>query len=153
MSALTGASVASEHNLKTRTALETSPSDSFFSTEALMLRASDLLFAPCRVGGAGEGMVDAEVESDMKDSTWRLMIVVRDTFSDGVVTHWGAARVLAGKENSLRQAEILPLSFEQASSSSASAKATSMRAHLGMCLMVFVFCDYKIKHCKHCQSS
>ena len=59
-------------------------------------------------------MVDAEVESDIKDFTWRLMIVVRDTFGDGVITHWGAARALAEKENSLRQAAILPLSFEQA---------------------------------------
>ena len=101
VAALTGASVASEH--KTRTAPETSPSNNFFSTEALMLRASDLLFAARRVGGVGEGMVDAEVESDIKDSTWRLMIVVRDTFGDGVVTRWGAARALAGKENSLRQ--------------------------------------------------
>ena len=45
------------------------------------------------------------------------MILVRDTFGDGVVTRWGAARVLARKENSLRQAAILPLSFEQTSSS------------------------------------
>ena len=72
MTALTGASVASEH--KTRTAPETSPSDNLFSTEALMLRASDLLFAARRVG---EATVDAEVESDIKDSTWRLMIVVK----------------------------------------------------------------------------
>ena len=43
------ASVASEH--KTQTAPETSPSDSLFSTVALMLRASDLLFAAHRVGG------------------------------------------------------------------------------------------------------
>ena len=41
----------------------------------------------------------AEVESDIKDSTWRLMIIVRDTFGDGVVMRWGAARALAGKEN------------------------------------------------------
>ena len=115
VSALIGASVASEH--KTRTAPETPPSDNLFSTEVLRLRASDLLFAACRVGGVGQGMVDAEVESDIKDSTWRLMILVRDTFGDGVVTRWGAARALAGKENSLRQAAILPLSFEQASSS------------------------------------
>ena len=115
MSALIGASVSSEH--KTQTAPETPPSDNLFSTEALRLRASDLLFAARRVGGVGQGMVDAEVESDIKDSTWRLMILVRDTFGDGVVTRWGAARALAGKENSLRQAAILPLSFEQASSS------------------------------------
>ena len=53
VSALTGASVASAH--KTRKAPETSPSDNFFTTEALMLRASDLLFAVRRVGGVGEG--------------------------------------------------------------------------------------------------
>ena len=44
VSALTGASVASEH--KTRTAPETSPSDSFFSTEALTLRASEPVLKP-----------------------------------------------------------------------------------------------------------
>ena len=117
VSALTGASVESEH--KTRTAPETSPSDSFFSTEALMLRASDLSFATCRAGGVGESMVDAEVEADIQHSTWRLMIVVRDTFRDDVVLRWGAARAVTGKENSFRQAAILalPLSFEQASSS------------------------------------
>ena len=48
VTALTGASVASEH--KTRTAPETSPSDNFFSTEALMFRASDLLIPARRVG-------------------------------------------------------------------------------------------------------
>ena len=40
----------------------------FFSKEVLILKASGLLFAAYRVGGVGEGMVDGEVESDIKDS-------------------------------------------------------------------------------------
>ena len=37
------------------------PPDNLFSTEALRLRASGLLFAARRVGGVREGMVDAEL--------------------------------------------------------------------------------------------
>ena len=49
------------------------------------------------------------------DSIWHLMIAVRDTctFGDGVVTHWGCEGVSRKRE----QAAILPLSFQQVSSS------------------------------------